>query len=184
MQRGKIFRPSLQRAVARGSRGSTTSTSTPLQAGGRRELPATRLAGWRQELSPATPVARPLASPATGVATPWRLDPVFGCHLWSGRVDRDGYGRTSAWKLAHHAAAGPPPSGYEWDHLCRRRSCVNPLHLQAVDRSENERRKSFRYRQRRISACPAGHSLVDAMVTPEGGRVCRECLAHERRGHG
>lgn len=63
------------------------------------------------------------------------------------------------------------------DHLCRRRTCANPWHLDAVSHSENERRKDFRYRQRRITACPRGHALTFALMTPEGGRVCRECLS-------
>lgn len=35
---------------------------------------------------------------------------------------------------------GPIPEGYHIDHLCRRRSCVNPDHLEAVLPVENMRR--------------------------------------------
>lgn len=35
---------------------------------------------------------------------------------------------------------GPIPDGFEIDHLCRNRCCVNPEHLEAVAPVENKRR--------------------------------------------
>ena len=104
-------------------------------------------------------------------------DPVFGCLLETGRRDRDGYafrGKTRAHIAAWIEENGPVPEGFELEHACRRRHCHELIHLEAVTRSENERRKSWRYRCR-IKQCPRGHDLGDAMVTPEGGRVCRTC---------
>jgi hypothetical protein len=47
--------------------------------------------------------------------------------------------------------------------------------LQLAQRSENEKRKSWRYRAKRTT-CPKGHDLkLHGVVTPEGGRVCRQC---------
>lgn len=107
-------------------------------------------------------------------------DSVYGCWRWRGELDADGYGRIGAqrahrliWQLATGAELGDQ----ELDHVCRRRDCVRPSHLEAVTRSENELRKRWRYRVRRKS-CPAGHELfVAGRRTPEGGIVCRRCDA-------
>ena len=105
-------------------------------------------------------------------------DPVFGCELWTGRLDRDGYGfhgRSRAHIVAWTPSHGPVPEGFELDHLCRRRHCCALHHLELVTRRENELRKSWRYRARR-TMCPRGHSLAtNRIVTPEGGCVCRRC---------
>lgn len=106
------------------------------------------------------------------------IDAVFGCHIATGRRDRDGYafhGATRAHIVAWERLNGPVPDGKVLDHLCRRRACCAPHHLEPVDHGENERRKLWRYRAKR-TACPKGHPLsVNAIVTPEGGRVCRTC---------
>lgn len=111
-------------------------------------------------------------------------DPVFGCDLATGRLDKDGYayhGRSRAHIVAWIAANGSLPvdsDGKPWplDHLCRRRSCSALHHLEPVTKGENERRKSWRYRAA-MKRCPRGHSLDLALVTPEMGRLCRTCHA-------
>lgn len=111
------------------------------------------------------------------------VDPVFGCHLAQGRKDRDGYayhGRSRAHIAAWEAEFGPVPEGFELDHMCRRRACVALHHLEAVTRTENERRKSWAYRARR-ALCPKGHDLkLNGVVTPEVGKVCRVCNKEAR----
>ena len=106
------------------------------------------------------------------------LDLVFGCHLATGRRDRDGYafmGKTRAHIAAWVAANGPIPDGLEVEHACRRRHCIALHHLELVTRSENEKRKSFKYRARR-KTCPRNHDLAtNRVLTPEGGFVCRTC---------
>lgn len=104
-------------------------------------------------------------------------DDAFGCHLYVGKLDKDGYGfhgRTRVHTKAWVDANGPVKDGMELDHTCRRRHCCAIHHLELVTRSENERRKSWKYRAR-LKTCARGHSLSDAIVTPEGGRVCRTC---------
>jgi hypothetical protein len=98
-------------------------------------------------------------------------DPDFGCLLWLGAVDREGY---APYREYYKANVGPIADGMELDHACRRRRCVG--HLEQVTRNENERRKRWGYRLK-IARCPRGHELTayTAMVTPEGGRVCRTC---------
>lgn len=110
-------------------------------------------------------------------------DPVYGCELSTGRRDRDGYafrGSTRAHIAVWVAAHGPIAEGMELEHMCRRRHCVALHHLELVTRSENEKRKSWKYRARRTH-CPRGHELAhNAVVTPEGGRVCRACNREAR----
>ena len=106
------------------------------------------------------------------------IDPLFGCHLADGRKDRDGYafhGAARAHIVAWVAVHGPVPQGLELDHICRRRNCIAVHHLEAVTRTENERRKSWSYRARRAK-CSRGHDLrTNRVVTPEAGIVCRAC---------
>jgi hypothetical protein len=106
------------------------------------------------------------------------LDPVFGCRLSTGRRDHDGYafhGRTRAHIAAWEAEHGPVPDGMEVQHDCKRRACCNVAHLRLVTRVQNERLKYWRNIARE-KKCSRGHDLsINAMVTPEGGRVCRTC---------
>lgn len=104
-------------------------------------------------------------------------DPIYGCELVE-HVDADGYGRVRG-KLAHvvawERAYGPVPDDKELDHLCRRRNCCALAHLELASRSEQERRKLWKVRAKRAK-CPQGHDMnINAMTTPEGGRVCRTC---------
>jgi hypothetical protein len=65
-------------------------------------------------------------------------EPNTGCWLWTGYVDRHGYGQFkgakqgSAHRWSYEYHAGPIPEGLQLDHLCRVRSCVNPAHLEPV----------------------------------------------------
>lgn len=114
---------------------------------------------------------------------PVSVDPVFGCWLWTGRTDRRDGGALvwrgkhpyAAYRVVFEAEVGDIGAELVLDHLCRRRMCVAPHHLEPVTKDENEKRKMWRYRAKRTT-CPRGHALAtSAIVTPEGGRVCREC---------
>jgi hypothetical protein len=97
-----------------------------------------------------------------------------GCWLWTGGVDRDGYGRFQArrpggrWgyvpahRWAWEAEHGPIPLGLTLDHRChtldldcpggrscRHRRCVRPDHLDAVTSAENRRRAHHHRRARK-----------------------------------
>ena|SRR5579885_311897 len=69
-----------------------------------------------------------------------------GCWLWTGALS-EGYGRQRvrdfvylAHRLVYELLVEPIPEGFDIDHLCRVRRCVNPAHLEPVTRAENLRR--------------------------------------------
>lgn len=72
------------------------------------------------------------------------------CWIWQ-LVTRDGYGlvyrggSAQAHRLYYQTYVGKVPKGFEVDHLCGIKSCVNPDHLEAVTPSENCKRRSRRY---------------------------------------
>lgn len=120
-------------------------------------------------------------------ALPIELEPTFACWLWRGKMSNDGYpiiwrGKrpTGAHREVYTRELGAIADGLVLDHLCRRPLCVAPHHLEPVTRSENELRKSFRYRSRR-ARCKRGHDLrITGAITPEGGKVCRDCNREAR----
>ncbi len=103
-----------------------------------------------------------------------------GCWIWTGVVQKSGYARFGAggvsgrnvlghrWSYERHV--GPIPDGYEIDHLCRNKSCVNPEHLEAVTHAENARRSKARM------FCKRGHRMLGVnLYEHEGKRRCNAC---------
>lgn len=95
------------------------------------------------------------------------------CWLWLGGKKAAGYGnmairrpdgswtQTPAHRWSYAQMVGPIPAGWEVDHVCRVRACVNPAHLEAVPVVENRRRRDL------------GHPFAltrDAAPMPEVGR--------------
>lgn len=78
-----------------------------------------------------------------------RTDRTGECWIWTGSKTWNGYGfyclrgrRTRAHRVAYELAVGKIPPGLDIDHMCRTRLCVNPSHLQAVDRKSNNENRS------------------------------------------
>jgi hypothetical protein len=72
-----------------------------------------------------------------------------GCWIWQLSRNSRGYGvkwdqKDRRLKLAHRwyyeREHGPMPDGWQVDHRCYVRSCVNPAHLEALDPEEHSRR--------------------------------------------
>lgn len=117
-----------------------------------------------------------------------RLAP--GCWIWMFGIRKDGYGRCSPGpgggsRLAHVRAweqiKGPVPKGLVLDHLCRRRNCVNPSHLEPVTNEENVRRGMFPSSvNARKTHCKRGHLLAGDNVMLRPGKSDRRCRACAR----
>ncbi len=117
-----------------------------------------------------------------------------GCWQWLGALsgigahDAGGYaqlrkkGKTLyAHRYAYLALHGPIDDGMHLDHLCRNRSCVNPLHLEPVTCRENLLRGTGTgARNATKTHCPKGHPLADEnliIATKSNGRTSRKCRA-------
>src|SRR5437868_14473800 len=66
------------------------------------------------------------------------------CWTWQGAKSPGGYGRFTvngkdvmAHRFSYELFIGPIPPGRDVDHVCGTRDCPNPVHLEAVTRSEN-----------------------------------------------
>lgn len=109
------------------------------------------------------------------------------CWLWTGHLDRYGYGQISVnnhrekvHRAAYEAFVGLIPDGLVIDHTCRVRRCVNPAHLEPVTHAENVRRGTPANSLK--THCPQGHAYDDANTYRGAGRRdCRTCRREATR---
>lgn len=93
-----------------------------------------------------------------------------------------------AHRLFYEAFVGPIPEGRDLDHVrargCRSRACVNPEHLEPVDRAENLRRGDVPNQIRHArGTCDKGHPYELYAYRDARGHVayCRLCRNERRR---
>jgi hypothetical protein len=114
-----------------------------------------------------------------------------GCWIWRGNISEKGYARIwvdetirykRAARVSYEVFVGEIPEGFEIDHLCRNRACVNPdpEHLEPVTHHQNVLRAvPFRLGE----TCRNGHTYSDVgyrVILRKGrtgvNRVCKACL--------
>ena len=122
------------------------------------------------------------------------LDPIAvgapdECWIWTGQVDRYGYGKARPGKSAEHMGVhrfvyslhyGAIPEGHAIDHLCENKLCQNPLHLEAVPPAVNVVRstRTLAGENVRKDHCPkCGGAYEIESRGKEGGwrRFCPSC---------
>ena len=131
-------------------------------------------------------------------------EPNSGCWLWMGAVSF-GYARVEwggknkrAHRVIYELCGGEIPLGFEIDHKCGVRCCVNPDHLDAVTKQENIRRlwaagrgtnvlgriAAAKKRLARLT-CSNGHHYIteNTRYDRKGARVCKQCKRDRDRCH-
>lgn len=114
-----------------------------------------------------------------------------GCWIWLGCTIKAGYGRFNWDKRDSYAHifsfefhGGNIPEGYELDHKCRVRCCVNPDHLEAVTPRVNKLRGvGAPALNAKKTRCPYGHPYdsTNTYTKPNGYRECRICVRAANR---
>ena len=113
-------------------------------------------------------------------------EPNSGCWLWLGAMTGNRYGSIKfkqksapVHRVSYTVFKGEIPAGFEIDHLCRVKCCINPDHLEAVLHKVNLLRgKSPSANNARKTHCSHGHAFTpeNTYIQPSnGGRLCRIC---------
>jgi hypothetical protein len=117
------------------------------------------------------------------------------CWIWCGSRNERGYGWLSyqnrqerTHRIVYAWTVGPIPRGRnngELDHLCKRPSCCNPLHLEHVSTQVNILRSASPTAvNSRKTHCVRGHALAPRHSKGKSERYCPTCahdLARDRR---
>lgn len=111
------------------------------------------------------------------------------CWEWTASLRGTGYGAFSvprpqggfthigAHQFSYWLCVGDVPAGYELDHLCRNRKCVNPQHLEAVPHRLNMLRSTSPVADNALKThCPQGHPYAgENLMIKHSARYCRTC---------
>jgi HNH endonuclease len=118
------------------------------------------------------------------------------CDPWPRALNSNGYGtvtlpggrNTTAQRWTWEQHYGPIPEGFEVDHLCENRACVEITHLQLLTHRENTLKGSSpSAKAARATHCAQGHEFTDEntrwnhRTSGKTQRVCRICAAAASR---
>lgn len=114
----------------------------------------------------------------------------YGCWFWTANTYNNGYSQFQhepGHRYSYREFKGEIPDGYEIDHLCMTRICVNPDHLEAVTPTENNLRgysgnvaaARMIEKSKQRTHCARGHEFTEDNEYRSPGnptwRVCRKC---------
>lgn len=108
-----------------------------------------------------------------------------GCLIWDAGKDHAGYGmfhngqsNGRAHRVLYEFVNGAIPPNLGLDHLCRRRDCVNPLHMEAVTQRVNVLRgEGVASKHARRTHCLNGHPFSgDNLRLRSNRRECITCM--------
>lgn len=118
-----------------------------------------------------------------------RVDLNTGCMVWTGSLNRTGYGTIGiegksylVHRVSWESVNGPVPSGLVLDHLCRNPPCFNPTHLEPVTNYVNVviRGQGAAAKNLKKTRCHKGHPLMPDPKRP-GWRYCLVCESARKR---
>ncbi len=108
----------------------------------------------------------------------YRADPVTGCWIWTGAVNKDGYGTSTGNVMAHREAYerfhGPIPENMCVCHRCDTPLCVNPAHLFLGSSVDNTADRNMKGRDAR------GEGNAASKLTVEQVRAIRLDMRSQR----
>jgi hypothetical protein len=113
------------------------------------------------------------------------------CWEWVGVILQSGYGQFSVkgdryrtHRVAYVIYKGSIPDGFIVHHTCKNKSCVNPKHLECIDRSihsGNHNTENIKYHNNGSKTeCKRGHPLKGINLrtfTSTKGKIMRICRA-------
>lgn len=134
----------------------------------------------------------PLPQILTKIRARVAIDPETGCWLWQLSTGSNGYAQMRlgsqtrrVHRLAFELWHGWEPVGLDVHHLCARRRCVNPEHLEAITHRENLLRSASTVTARNAARlrCGQGHAFDQANTYRDrrGSRRCRACNRERAR---
>lgn len=134
-------------------------------------------------------LGRPETTPIIRFEQSYTPDPNTGCWLWTKFIHKSGYAAfsvksrsISAHKFSYLYFKGQIPKGWQVDHKCKCKTCVNPEHLEAVSPQENVIRstliQAIKTKAQNRKFCAKGlHEWIPSNIREKKGKKnCYPCL--------